>query len=78
MSLFGKLILATNLEYLTNVLMGFLLRKVISEIYEYLQKSEFVNAHSASHNQQIWDWPSLTNKAHYFSIFFDLKLLETS
>ena len=53
MSLFGKLILATNLEYLTNVLMGFLLRKVISEIYEYLQKSEFVNAHSASHNQQI-------------------------
>ena len=40
MSMFSKLVLLTNLQYLTNILICFLLEKFISKIHEYLQKSE--------------------------------------
>ena len=40
MSLFSKLMLLTIVEHLTNILMCFLLGKFLSEIHEYLQKSE--------------------------------------
>ena len=40
MSLFSKLIVLTNLEDLTNILMCFFLGKFISKIHEYSEKSE--------------------------------------
>ena len=40
MSLFSKLIVLTNLEDLTNILMCFFLGKFIPKIHEYSEKSE--------------------------------------